>query len=208
MRELELKEKKIKEIQTTGDRLLREDHPARPTVEVGAAGTGGSGTRAARHQGCRDLGCGPQGCGPRVAGQGLEADGDPCTGLPGGPADPVELDATAVLLRGGAPEGEHGLLPGEPAHLRRAVSPEPLDHCWGMRTPPPPGPAPPCCAPVPGPGPGAQPDPFPLQFFSDVREAEEQLRKLQETLRRKYVCDRSITVTRLEDLLQDAQVSW
>lgn len=35
MHELELKEKKIKEIQGTGDRLLREDHPARPTVEVG-----------------------------------------------------------------------------------------------------------------------------------------------------------------------------
>lgn len=52
----------------------------------------------------------------------------------------------------------------------------------------------------------AQPDPFLLpQFFSDVREAEEQLRKLQETMGRKYTCDRSITVTRLEDLLQDAQ---
>lgn len=48
---------------------------------------------------------------------------------------------------------------------------------------------------------------LPPQFFSDVREAEEQLRKLQETLNRKYTCDRSITVTRLEDLLQDAQVS-
>lgn len=35
MRELELKEKKLKETQSTGDRLLREDHPARPTVEVG-----------------------------------------------------------------------------------------------------------------------------------------------------------------------------
>lgn len=46
-----------------------------------------------------------------------------------------------------------------------------------------------------------------LQFFADVREAEEQLRKLQDTLHRKYTCDRSITVTRLEDLLQDAQVS-
>lgn len=46
----------------------------------------------------------------------------------------------------------------------------------------------------------------PAQFFSDVREAEEHLQKLQETLRRKYSCDRSITVTRLEDLLQDAQV--
>ena len=38
MRELELKEKKIKETQSTGDRLLREDHPARPTVEVRGAG--------------------------------------------------------------------------------------------------------------------------------------------------------------------------
>lgn len=37
MRELELREKKIKEIQSTGDRLLREGHPARPTVEVGWA---------------------------------------------------------------------------------------------------------------------------------------------------------------------------
>ncbi|KAF3822826.1 hypothetical protein GH733_008200 [Mirounga leonina] len=44
-----------------------------------------------------------------------------------------------------------------------------------------------------------------FQFFSDVRETEEQLRKLQETLRRKYTCDHTITVTRLEDLLQDAQ---
>ncbi|KAM9102294.1 plectin isoform 9-T10 [Sarcophilus harrisii] len=44
-----------------------------------------------------------------------------------------------------------------------------------------------------------------FQFFSDVREAEEQLQKLQEMMRRKYTCDRSITVTRLEDLLQDAQ---
>ncbi|XP_012578326.1 PREDICTED: plectin [Condylura cristata] len=44
-----------------------------------------------------------------------------------------------------------------------------------------------------------------FQFFSDVQEAEQQLQKLQETLRRKYTCDRTVTVTRLEDLLQDAQ---
>ncbi|TSK31514.1 Plectin [Bagarius yarrelli] len=43
-----------------------------------------------------------------------------------------------------------------------------------------------------------------FQFFADVKEAEEKMKKMQETMKRKYVCDRSITVTRLEDLLQDA----
>ncbi|XP_045913971.1 plectin a isoform X1 [Micropterus dolomieu] len=43
-----------------------------------------------------------------------------------------------------------------------------------------------------------------FQFFSDVKEAEEKIKKMQETMKRKYTCDRSITVTRLEDLLQDA----
>ncbi|XP_064410045.1 plectin a isoform X2 [Latimeria chalumnae] len=43
-----------------------------------------------------------------------------------------------------------------------------------------------------------------FQFFSDVKDAEDQLRKNQESMRKKYSCDRSITVTRLEDLLQDA----
>ncbi|KAG9342785.1 hypothetical protein JZ751_015651 [Albula glossodonta] len=42
------------------------------------------------------------------------------------------------------------------------------------------------------------------QFFADVKDAEEKLKKMQETMRKKYTCDRSITVTRLEDLLQDA----
>ncbi|XP_035274026.1 plectin-like isoform X28 [Anguilla anguilla] len=42
------------------------------------------------------------------------------------------------------------------------------------------------------------------QFFSDVKEAEERLKKMQENMRKKYTCDRSVTVTRLEDLLQDA----
>ncbi|XP_028316465.1 plectin-like isoform X5 [Gouania willdenowi] len=43
-----------------------------------------------------------------------------------------------------------------------------------------------------------------FQFFSDVKDAEEKLKKMQDTMKRKYSCDRSITVTRLEDLLQDA----
>ncbi|XP_039675161.1 plectin a isoform X2 [Perca fluviatilis] len=42
------------------------------------------------------------------------------------------------------------------------------------------------------------------QFFSDVKEAEDKIKKIQDTMKRKYTCDRSITVTRLEDLLQDA----
>ncbi|XP_070320396.1 plectin isoform X14 [Odocoileus virginianus] len=107
MRELELKEKKIKEIQSTGDRLLREDHPARPTVESFQAA--------------------------------------------------LQTQWSWMLQLCCCIE----------AHLKENTAY--------------------------------------FQFFSDVREAEEQLRKLQETLHRKYTCDRSITVTRLEDLLQDAQ---
>ncbi|KAJ8411594.1 hypothetical protein AAFF_G00164020 [Aldrovandia affinis] len=42
------------------------------------------------------------------------------------------------------------------------------------------------------------------QFFADVKDSEDRLKKMQETMRKKYTCDRSITVTRLEDLLQDA----
>ncbi|RXN34431.1 plectin-like isoform X4 [Labeo rohita] len=43
-----------------------------------------------------------------------------------------------------------------------------------------------------------------FQFFSDVKEAEERMKKMEDMMKKKYVCDRSITVTRLEDLLQDA----
>ncbi|KAM4865074.1 plectin isoform 14-T14 [Thomomys bottae] len=107
MRELELKEKKIKEIQSTGDRLLRDDHPARPTVESFQAA--------------------------------------------------LQTQWSWMLQLCCCIE----------AHLKENTAY--------------------------------------FQFFSDVREAEEQLQKLQDTLRRKYSCDRSTTVTRLEDLLQDAQ---
>ncbi|XP_027949276.1 plectin-like isoform X1 [Eumetopias jubatus] len=107
MRELELKEKKVKEIQSTGDRLLREGHPARPAVESFQAA--------------------------------------------------LQTQWSWMLQLCCCIE----------AHLKENTAY--------------------------------------FQFFSDVRETEEQLRKLQETLRRKYTCDRTITVTRLEDLLQDAQ---
>ncbi|XP_044930025.1 plectin isoform X19 [Mustela putorius furo] len=107
MRELELREKKIKEIQSTGDRLLREGHPARPTVESFQAA--------------------------------------------------LQTQWSWMLQLCCCIE----------THLKENTAY--------------------------------------FQFFSEVRETEEQLRKLQETLRRKYTCDRSVTVTRLEDLLQDAQ---
>ncbi|XP_052435301.1 plectin isoform X15 [Carassius gibelio] len=43
-----------------------------------------------------------------------------------------------------------------------------------------------------------------FQFFADVRDAEQRMKKMQETMKKKYTCDRSTTATRLEDLLQDA----
>ncbi|XP_044525577.1 plectin [Gracilinanus agilis] len=107
MRELELKEKKVKEIQNTAERLLREDHPGKPTIEAFQAA--------------------------------------------------LQTQWSWMLQLCCCLE----------AHLKENTAY--------------------------------------FQFFSDVREAEEQLQKLQETMRRKYTCDRSITVTRLEDLLQDAQ---
>nr|XP_043889520.1 plectin-like isoform X8 [Solea senegalensis] len=42
------------------------------------------------------------------------------------------------------------------------------------------------------------------QFFTDVKEAQDKMKKMQETMKKKYSCDRSTTTTRLEDLLQDA----
>ncbi|XP_047666901.1 plectin isoform X10 [Tachysurus fulvidraco] len=42
------------------------------------------------------------------------------------------------------------------------------------------------------------------QFFADVKEADEKMKKMQDNMKKKYTCDRSTTSTRLEDLLQDA----
>ncbi|XP_019478295.1 microtubule-actin cross-linking factor 1, isoforms 1/2/3/5, partial [Meleagris gallopavo] len=43
-----------------------------------------------------------------------------------------------------------------------------------------------------------------FQFFSDARESEAYLRNLQDSIRRKYSCDHSTSLPRLEDLLQDS----
>ncbi|XP_051813192.1 plectin isoform X15 [Acanthochromis polyacanthus] len=42
------------------------------------------------------------------------------------------------------------------------------------------------------------------QFFGDVKEVQDKMKKMQENMKKKYSCDRSTTATRLEDLLQDA----
>ncbi|XP_064010405.1 plectin [Pogoniulus pusillus] len=42
-----------------------------------------------------------------------------------------------------------------------------------------------------------------FQFFTEVQETQELLRRTEEAMRRKFTCDRGVTVTRLEDLLQD-----
>uniref|UniRef100_A0A8C6KPB0 Plectin b n=1 Tax=Nothobranchius furzeri TaxID=105023 RepID=A0A8C6KPB0_NOTFU len=42
------------------------------------------------------------------------------------------------------------------------------------------------------------------QFFADVKEAQDKMKKMQEGMKKKYNCDQSTTATRLEDLLQDA----
>ncbi|KAM4706329.1 plectin isoform 1-T1 [Rhinophrynus dorsalis] len=106
MRELELKEKKIKEIQTSGDRLLREDHPGKSTVEAFQAA--------------------------------------------------LQTQWSWMLQLCCCIE----------AHLKENTAY--------------------------------------FQFFADVKEAEDHLKKIHDTMRRKYTCDRSMTVTRLEDLVQDS----
>uniref|UniRef100_A0A8C6XJ71 Plectin n=1 Tax=Naja naja TaxID=35670 RepID=A0A8C6XJ71_NAJNA len=106
MRDLELRERRVKEIQSTGDRLLREGHPARQTVEAFQAA--------------------------------------------------LQTQWSWLLQLCCCIE----------AHLKENSSY--------------------------------------FQFFSDVKEAEEFLRKTQEAMKKKFTCDRSITVTRLEDLLQDS----
>ncbi|XP_064297959.1 plectin isoform X8 [Phalacrocorax carbo] len=105
MRELELRERRIKELQSTGDRLLREEHPGRQTLEAFQAA--------------------------------------------------LQTQWSWMLQLCCCIE----------AHLKENSAY--------------------------------------FQFFADVKEAEEFLRKTQENMKRKYSCDRSITVTRLEDLLQD-----
>ncbi|XP_053489496.1 plectin isoform X3 [Ictalurus furcatus] len=105
MRELELREKKINDIQTTGDRLIRDGHPGRKTVEAFTAA--------------------------------------------------LQTQWSWILQLCCCIE----------AHLKENTAY--------------------------------------YQFFADVKEADEKMKKMQDNMKKKYTCDRSTTATRLEDLLKD-----
>lgn len=46
-----------------------------------------------------------------------------------------------------------------------------------------------------------------LQFFSEAKESLDYLKSLQDAIHRKYSCDRSSSLHRLEDLIQESMVS-
>lgn len=46
-----------------------------------------------------------------------------------------------------------------------------------------------------------------IQFFSDAKESMDYLKNLQDSIQRKYSCDRSSSLHRLEDLIQESMVN-
>lgn len=47
----------------------------------------------------------------------------------------------------------------------------------------------------------------PVQFFSDAKESIDYLKSLQDAIQRKYSCDRTSSLHRLEDLIQESMVT-
>ena len=47
----------------------------------------------------------------------------------------------------------------------------------------------------------------PVQFFSDAKESIDYLKSLQDAIQRKYSCDRTSSLHRLEDLIQESMVN-
>lgn len=96
MRELEVREKKINDIQALGDKLVREGHPGKKTVEVRALVEGCIRWHNGRFfDTCNLLFSPPH----RVD-------------LHGCSADSVELDPATLLLHRGSPQRKHSLLSG------------------------------------------------------------------------------------------------
>ncbi|KAL4629795.1 plectin-like [Arapaima gigas] len=133
MRELELREKKVNSVQATGDKLLKEGHPGRKTIEV------------------RDS-----------VGQGV-----------------------IFTLR-------HHYLSPSFFYSQAFIAALQTQWSWILQLC--------CCIEA-----HLKENSAYFQFFSDVNEADERMKKMLDTMKKKYTCDRSITVTRLEDLLQDAE---
>lgn len=103
-------------------------------------------------------------------------------------ADSVELDPPTVLLYWGSSQRKHSLLPGARQPFCTKFSGYGANLClYALFT--------------------LLDVLFSSQFFADVNEAQDKIKKMQESMRKKYSCDRSTTTTRLEDLLQDAAVS-
>lgn len=48
---------------------------------------------------------------------------------------------------------------------------------------------------------------LPEQFFNDAKESMDYLKNLQDSITRKYGCDRTSSLHRLEDLIQESMVS-
>lgn len=47
----------------------------------------------------------------------------------------------------------------------------------------------------------------PVQFFSEAKESMDYLKSLQDAIQRKYSCDRTSSLHRLEDLIQESMVN-
>lgn len=103
-------------------------------------------------------------------------------------ADSVELDPATVLLYWGSSQRKHSLLSGTKQWFRSELVKYCANtHSYALFY--------------------LSDDFFSLQFFTDVKEAQDKIKKMQEGIKKKYSCDRTTTTTRLEDLLQDAAVS-
>ena len=47
----------------------------------------------------------------------------------------------------------------------------------------------------------------PMQFFNEAKESMDYLKSLQDAIQRKYSCDRTSSLHRLEDLIQESMVN-
>ena len=108
-------------------------------------------------------------------------------GIQSSHADPVELDPTALLLCGAAPQRQHSLFWGELVICFPQTNGQRHASCkkliWSSFYPS-------------------------IQFFNNAKESTDYLKSLQGDIQRKYGCDRTSSVHKLEDHIQESMVSW